>query len=138
MTPEKALSHFAYKLQNTWKMTEADLKAYNCLVDFVEKKQKQSLIDNQLFGKLYIYLFGEFVNYYRSTVMDNIPQKELHRQLAKPIKQMVQEVTEKLNNIEMELILKETKSLKEYKPMSYDEVAENLRVMVNGALNEFN
>jgi len=39
MTPEKALSHFKYKLTTSWKPTAFDLEAYNALVEFVNEKQ---------------------------------------------------------------------------------------------------
>ena len=138
MTIEKAMQRIGWRLSGKpFQPNQNDIDAYNFIVEFVEQKQKQQIIDNQLFGKLYIYLFGEFVNYYKATVIDDIPQKQLNKLLSKDLKQIVQEVTDRLNFSELENYVKK-KDLKGYKPMEYEEVAENMRVMVNGALNTFN
>ena len=138
MTPHKAIEHFKWKLQNKWKPTKVDIEAFNAVKNYVVEKEKQQLIDNQLFGKLYIYLYGEFVTYYKASVMDDIPQKELHKLLDKPLKMVVESVRDRINLYEMDYHMKKNKNLKEYSELDYDELADNLRIMVNGALNEYN
>lgn len=136
MTPNRALQHFKWKLQNSWKPTAPDIEAYNALVAYNKEQNEKTINDNQLFGKLYIYLFGQFVNYYQSTALDDIPQKELHKLLDKDLSTIVQEVTDNLNLYELKNSI-EAQKHKDYKPMEYSEVAENLKIMVNGALNTY-
>jgi len=139
MTTNQAIKRFHWRLSSgkPFQPNQNDLEAYNTIAEFVEEKQKKEIVDNQLFGKLYIYLFGEFVNYYNTSAMDTIPQNELNRILAKDMRLLVDEVKDRMNINELEVVLKEKGDLKCYEGMSYDEVAENLRVMINGAINEY-
>lgn len=118
------------------KMTKAsgqEREAFNYLIDFIGGKHKDIIRDNQLFGKLYIYLYGEFIKHYQTTVFDPIPQKELHRILDRPIKTIVEEFVDTINTGEMyqDATGKTAK-------WDYEGTADNLRVMVNKALEEFN
>ena len=137
MTPEKALSHFKYKLTTSWKPTAFDLEAYNALVEFVNEKQKQQLNDNQLFGKLYIYLYSQFINYYKCSLVDDIPQKELNKILDKPLKAIVSELVDNNKLIDIEQHISDNNSLDGFVEVSYNDIADNLRVMVNASLNQF-
>ena len=149
ITIEKALYRLGGKLSNRddngklkpFYTDKFDLECFNRIVDFVEDKQKKQLINNQLFGKLYIYLYGEFVNYYNSNIMSDIPQKELHRLLCKDLRSIVQEVTDRINLNELDIDVKYSQKNKtelKHNPLTYEEVANNMRLFVNGALNEYN
>lgn len=137
MTTNQAIKRFHWRLSTgkAYQPNQNDLEAYNVIAEFIEEKQKKEIIDNQLFGRLYIYLFGEFVNYYNSSVMDEIPQKELNKLLTKDMRLLVGEVVDRLNLNELDESVKSG----EINPpkLSYDEVAENLKIMINGAINEF-
>ena len=115
MTTERAISHFEYKLTNSWKPTKHDLEAYNALLKYIETKKKETIINNQLFGKLYIYLFGEFITYYNASVFDEIPQKELHKILDTDLRVLVTNLKDKLNLKDKEDYIIQEKSLKGFK-----------------------
>ena len=66
-----------------------------------------------------------------------IPQKELHKLLDKDLRLIVTEVMDKINLTDMEYHIDKEKTLEGFKNVEYDEVAENLRIMVNGALNAY-
>jgi len=131
MNVKKALERLSFRFgRGNFRPNQLDVDALNELIEYVGGKEKKQLKDNQLFGKLYIFLYGEFVNYYKCTVMDNVPQKELHRVLNKDIRILVQEVADRLNMAETASNSGQT--------MGYDEVAQNMQIMVNAALNTFN
>ena len=139
MTVNKAMQRYSWRLSQgkPYQPNELDIEAYNVIATYIEEKQKKTIVDNQLFGKLYIYLFGEFVNYYNTTVNNKIPQKELHKILDKDLRTIVDEVKDRLNAKELEVCIQNEQDLKNYKPMEYEEVATNLRIMVNDAINEY-
>ena len=139
MNIEKSLQRIEWRFSQgkEFKPNGNDIEAYNELAEYFNQKEKQQLIDNQLFGKMYIYLFGEFVNYYNCTVMDNIPQKELHKLLDKDLRLIVEDVTDRLNNAEISACMERKGHLDGYAPMKYEEVAENLKIMVNAAINTY-
>lgn len=139
MTIEKAMQRIGWRLGTgkPFQPNQGDIDAYNFIVEFVDKKQKQQLIDNQLFGKLYIYVFGQFMTYYKCSFDSVIPQKELHKLLDKDLRLILSDVIDKINISDMEYHLEKEKTLEGFKNAEYEEVAENLRIMVNGALNTF-
>jgi hypothetical protein len=173
MTIEKALGHFGWKLDpknNQWKPTGKDIEAYNFMCDYVEQKQREQLNNYLLFAKLYTYLFGEFLKYYKCSPLSNTPQKALNSILAKDLDFLVKNLTDDMNVQEMYLYCVESnlsgfmdkhpfqvtsKKKKEMvnalqesvtndggegllKPSwEYQDVEENLKVMINAAINQF-
>lgn len=139
MTIEKAVSRIGWRFGTLKPFTpnQGDIEAYNFIVDFVEQKQKQQINDNQLFGKLYIYLLDKFCDYYKCDLDDIIPQKELNKLLDSNLRSLVRDLTDKLNQKVLEDHIKENNTLNGIKRIEYDEVAENLKIMINGALNSY-
>lgn len=138
MKIEQQLQRIAWRLGSGKAFTpnQNDIEAYNDIAEYIDMKQKQQVIDNQLFGKLYIFVYREFVRHYKATVMDEIPQKELNKILARDVNSLLLEVMEDLNMFELKNAI-EAKRHKDYSPMTYDEVVDNLKVMVNGAINTY-
>ena len=162
MNINKAIEHFKWSLQNKWKPTETDVEAINSIIKFTKEKHEKQYNDNQLFGKLYIYVLGEYINFYKSSVQSDLPQKELHKLLDRPINQIISEFTTKANDAERYLRLKEAglsgehpatipeaqKEIERSKIASIgmkifddiiteDEATDNLIEMVNLALNDY-
>jgi hypothetical protein len=115
---------------------KTDFDAYNELVEYVDIMEKNLINNQQLFGKLYIYLFTEFVKHYNCTVMDDIPQKELHKLLDKDLRVLVTEAQELLNLCELESAIKNGRH-KEYSPMEYSEMADNFKSMISAAITTY-
>ena len=149
MTIKKAIEHFEWKFKNKWKPTQADLDAYNTILKFVEDKHEQQYNNNQLFAKLYITFYGELIKYYNATVFDKEPQKALHQILDTSIQTIIQKFLDK-SNLQEQTIKHSTKNgfkhpnqvdTSDIEPnavsMTYDEAEENLKTMINLALNTY-
>jgi hypothetical protein len=151
MTIEKAVSRIGWRFNNCFfdkngnkrdrsmpfVPDKEDLDCYNHIVDYVEQKQKNQINDNQLMGKLYVYLIDKFCDYYHCDLYDQTPQKEINKLLNSNLRHLVSELTDKLNQKELEHHIKENNTLEGLKKTTYDEVAENLKIMINGALNSY-
>jgi len=159
MNIKKAIEHFRWKLDpenNQWNATKKDLEAYNCLVRNYKKQQEETLNNNTLFAKLYVIYYGELLKYFESTAMDNIAQKELHKELDKPWTQIVEDFIYKHQTIEMSLQVpkeyrglhpRETKFKKfvedtgfkftDIEKIDFEETENNLQHLINLALNEY-
>ena len=139
MTIEKALSRIEWRFTQgkSFLPNEGDAEAYNFIAEFCIKKQGTQLKDNQLFGKLYIFLFKEFLKFYRTDVTDSIPQKELHRILDKKLPLLITEFLDERNQINLERHIEADFPIGKFKKMEYQEVSENFRTLINGALNSF-
>ena len=149
MTIKKAIEHFEWKFTNKWKPTEADLNAYNTILKFIKDKHEQQYNNNQLFAKLYITFYGELIKYYNATVFDKEPQKALHQILDTPIQTIIQKFLDKAN-LQEQTIKHSTKNgfkhpkqvdTSDIEPnataMTYDEAKENLKTLINLALNQY-
>jgi len=96
---KKAINRITWRIGgNGWKANQNDADAINFIIDFVNVKHKEQINNHQLFAKLYIYVYGQFLSLYDATVFDDIPQKELHRILDKPLEQIIEDFTRQLNN----------------------------------------
>lgn len=101
MQIEKAIKHFHYKLSNIWKATDKDIEAFKGIRDFVVRKNENQINNNQLFAKLYVYVYAQFLEKYNATVFDPIPQKELNKMLSKPLDLFIQSFTKNINESDM-------------------------------------
>lgn len=108
MTIKSALSRIIWRVQgNGWNANQNDQEAINTIIDFVNNKSKKQINDNQLFAKLFVYVYSNFLEYYKTTVFDKTPEKELHKILEKPLTQIIEDLKEQLNTSEMYEIKKE-------------------------------
>ena len=143
MTETQGIKRLGFRFQQAlsrdgkFTIYQEDINALNAIAEFIQEKQKNSIIDNVLFGKMYVYLYGQFVTHYKCSAIDNIPQSELHRLLDKDYRVLVQEVADKLNLSELENVIEKDKSIKNYEPMKYEEVAEIFKIMIVSAINSF-
>lgn len=104
MTIKKATEHFGFKLNpknNIWKATKKDIEALNTIMDFVEAKHKKQIQDYHLFAKLYIMVYSQFLDKYKSTVFDDIPKKQLNKYLETPLVEIIERFKDKLNESEL-------------------------------------
>src|SRR5690606_17812111 len=99
MTISYAIEYITTKLSYL-KPGRNDVKAINTIIDFVDKKHKKQIMDNELFAKLYIYAYATFLDRYKATVFDEVPVKELSKFLAQPLDRIILRFTDKLNESE--------------------------------------
>ena len=156
-TIKKAVEHFIFKLDpknNIWKASEADGKAITQIVKFVEDKHEEQLRNNQLFAKLYITYYGELLKYYKASIFDKEPQKDLHKTLDTPLETIIDNFRATLKDIEISKTFEVNGSIrhplewseqdkanikmKKVNLIPYDEAEDNLTAMINLALNTFN
>ena len=123
-TPEKALKHFHFKLSNSWKASKADVESFEIIKNFIVKKQKEQQHDYELFAKLYIFAYGEFLKKYKSTVFDVVPQKELNKFVLRPLSSFLSDFTELLNVSDQYKIISDLNILKTHPALVKDKKAE--------------
>ena len=100
-TINKAVNRLTWRINNGWKANENDIESINFIIDFVNKKHEKQINDYGLFAKLYIYVYGQFLQHYKATVFDKIPEKELHKILDRPIATFIEDFKNQLNNSEL-------------------------------------
>jgi hypothetical protein len=139
MNIQKAAKRLTWRFNDnrTFKPNQNDAEALNQIIDYINKKEKQQLIDNQLFGKLYIYLLDSFISHYKTTEEDSIPQKELHRILNATGKTLIQKFTDNRNLEALELQLELKKNIEDLEPIEIEEASTNLAAMINAAINSY-
>ena len=99
---KKAMQRIGWRLQQpNFKPNNEDKQAYNSIIQIIENQQKEQFKNNELFAKLYIHVYGKFISHYKTTVLDPIPRKELHKILEKPISHLVDKFTQEMNDSEL-------------------------------------
>ena len=142
MTIKTALERIFWRFKSI-KGNETDQETLNTLAEFVNDKHTKQLQDNEMFAKVYIFMYSYFLKRYDTDIYDSIPQKELHRYLDQPLERIVTRFKDKLNEKEYELqgtivhpaIGKSTSKFKEV--WDYETVKEHLELMINMAINQF-
>lgn len=165
MTVHKAIDRITWRLNNGWKANENDARAINTIIEFINDKHKEQLVNYGLFAKLYIYFYGSLLNHYKATVFSSIPQKELHKILYKPLEDHIEHFKNTLNDSELyiaysdlDISLKhpkllteeerqrDAKKLEENKDKiagaianawDYESVKEHLDTMINKAIDTY-
>lgn len=99
-TIKKAVERITWRMSNGWKSNDTDIEAINFIVDFVNITSKDNLKQNELFAKLYIWSYSQFLKKHNATVFDPIPQKELNKMLSKPIEIFIEAFRQDLNTTE--------------------------------------
>lgn len=108
MTINDAVKYMGFMLKkNYWKKTDKSLKAYNTIAEFVEEKHAKQLENNQLFAKLYVYIYTKYLVHYDCTIFDSKHQIEIHKLLDQPFSYFIEELTKVLNDSEIYYTLKE-------------------------------
>lgn len=100
-TISRAIGRITWRMQNGWKPNKIDMDAINYVINFVNRQQKKQFNDYQLFAKLYIHVYGQFLKHYKATVFDKIPEREVHMILEKSIEDTIERFKNGLNASEM-------------------------------------
>lgn len=143
---DKAINRIAWRFTHdkAFKPNENDIDSVNCLIDWINRQRSESVKNNQLFAKLYIYFLNQGIRYYESTVFDDIPKKELSNILNLPLanfytafhkeihSNQIIKITDKFKEDGLQIELKEFEE-----KYSLEFVTEQLNTMINECLNRF-
>lgn len=143
---DKAIQRIAWRFSSdkSFKPNENDIDSVNCLIDWVNRQRSETIKNNQLFGKLYIYLLNQGIRHYEATVFDSIPKKELSSILNLPLANFYTAFHKELHSNQIIKLTDKFKEdglqieLKEFEEKySLEFVTEQLDTMINECLNRF-
>jgi len=125
-----------------------DVDSLNCILNWINNQKKETLNNNTLFAKLYIYVLTQEINYHDTTVLDPIPQKKVSALLNHPLDKFYKSFVNDLyqNQLKRLLVLSESdeqkKVIEEYQKQKnlYPEglIESQLNHMITEALNRIN
>jgi len=132
---EKAVQRIGWRIKEKhWKCNQNDLDAYNFVVNYVKKQQDIIINSNELFAKLYIHMYFQYLMSYGSDFNNPIPKSILNKELSKPIQQHIQEFYELSNEVsfikKVDSDLKNIK-LEDMQKFDYDFIHDNLVKQIN-------
>lgn len=90
----------ATKKDNTFTVNQNDIDALTTIAGYVEQTQKQQYEANHLFAKLYTYMAMKIMDNDGSTVFENNHRRKIGNLLKKPLSQIMDDLTESLNDSE--------------------------------------
>lgn len=125
-----------------------DVEALNCIMNWINNQKKETLNDNKLFAKLYIYHLTMNIRHFETTVLEPIPQKDLSKILSYPLEHFYKSFEMDLYNNQLNGLLEATDDIEQLEIIqSYIEqndlyprehIAMQLNHMITEALNRFN
>lgn len=143
MNIEKSVQRIGWRLKNHWKHNETDVNAYNDIVEYVENAQKSLYEQHELFAKLYIHIYGQYLMKYMATPYDKIPRQVLNSELMKTTEQQMIEF-HRITNDAMQLNqiknIKNPEDLRSFKvdTFSYEFVEQNMEKQINEVIFKHN
>jgi len=94
MKIDKAINHLAKKIGSNQYATDFDKECIDILINYVQDSREQKMRNQDLYYKMYIHLYNQFVNQY-----DDIKsQVRLHKILELPVQFHIDQLTATLNN----------------------------------------
>ena len=149
MKIDKAIAHLAKKIGSNQYATDFDKECIDTLINYVSDSRAEKLNGQDLYYKLYLYLFNQFVNQYDKS--EDKAQIRIHKILEMPVRFHLDQLTASLNSRQLyeDLKLEEdganaseaTKErLEAYfkaRLWSTTEVEENIRQMAQKALEMY-
>lgn len=101
MTFESAVQHLTWKLNLNKKMSDKDASALNSIIAYYNNQQEDSLHRYELFAKLYIFTYGQLLKFFKATVFDEIPQKQMNVLLKRSLQEHCRMFMNQLNDSEL-------------------------------------
>lgn len=128
--------------------TELDVEALNTLIGWINRQKKESLNNNVLFAKLFIYYKTQFIRNNETTVLDGFSTKELCRLLDTPLELFYEAFYNDLHDNQLNRLLKtdnkeeELQIIEDYKnykkTFTKKYVCDKLAYEITEALNRLN
>lgn len=95
-TIEKAMEHFAYRLQNgRYEPNQKDVDAFKFVAEWINREKVKEIRNNAIFGKLFCHVFSQEVQFYNGDF--EFAQKKMHEYLKNPIEFYYDEFIKKAN-----------------------------------------
>lgn len=102
MNTYNALSRLKWRFEQgkEFKPNETDIEAFNEILKYYSDTQEKQFEANELFAKLYLYIFMRILENDKSTVFDNNARKKIGNILVRPLPQIIDELKDSLNRSE--------------------------------------
>jgi hypothetical protein len=98
MKLKQAFDRLKFTISNQNKPNANDIEAFNKLAEFFKLKQKETIVEHQLFAKLYAFVLCEFTNHY--TELDRA-NKEINKILSEPLDLRIEYLIIKAKEMEL-------------------------------------
>lgn len=143
METKKALQRLGWRFSeainkgdNIFRINANDLEALKSIDSAIKEHQKQQYEHNELFAKLYIYLFQKILENDNATVMDKEPRRKIYNLLKKPLESIISDFTQSLNDSERYEVLESAGVSMEHPALETEENKQNDTAAIQEALKE--
>jgi hypothetical protein len=103
MTTTESIKRLSFTISKQNKPNATDAEALNKIIQFVNQTSKETIQENRLFAKVYIFLLQELSVYYKSVDLAN---REINKILSlNSVEILCKDLTAKLNQIESQRYL---------------------------------
>lgn len=136
-----------FKIEKGFTPNKNDKNALNTVLNWINREKEVNIHERAviLFSKLYIYILNQNIEYYKTDVLENEPQKEISKLLDLPLENFYEAFYSKLKDRQLDRMLERVEKqndktftkqeLKEYFDHNFSK--EHLNHMITEALNRF-
>jgi hypothetical protein len=108
---KKAIERLKWRMGNeTFRPNKNDVEAINEIITFYNDFESRVFERQELFAKLYVYLFMKVLEQDKSTVFENEARRKIGNILEKPLCQIIEELQQSLNDSELYVMIDKTKT----------------------------
>lgn len=149
MTILEALNRLVWRLSpdpekgyKNFKPNDNDVNALNRIIQHVNDSRDTTVRNNQIFAKMFIWCYSWMLDHYgeelrdgtkvSASVFDDIPQKELNKQLDRPISEYYSRFLDKLNDREMFILKQEIEERQRVDPKALEKLSKEERQIITG------
>lgn len=165
MRPEKSIKRLIYRFEQalktptkSFKIYQEDIDSIKDLAELVAKQKEENISQNQLYFKLYVYLYTSFATHYSCGIDNSIIQKEINKILDRPLEFLIMEMVD-VANLNHSIISMESLGIKSKHPLTrsdvenkifsdnsdkvefgswdFDKIIEKLKTSINSTLNKY-
>lgn len=86
--------------KNPFPVNESDVEAYNRIKEYVAEKEKEQFANNELFAKMFIFMYMRILEQDGSGILNNFARKKICGFLKKDLSEIIQLFTDSLNEQE--------------------------------------
>lgn len=139
MKKAEAIKRISWRFSNfkTFNVNAQDIEAWNTVLDVINANDTENFQNNLLTAKLYMRMLKATLEYYGTDIMDDKPQKALHRSLEKPIDWHFQHLTDFLNTQGLYQRIENDKLTDVSDAFEKEDIQNNIKILVNECLRKY-
>lgn len=139
MKKAEAIKRISWRFSNfkTFNVAPKDIEAWNTIIKVINSQDSENYQNNLLAAKLYIRMLKATLEYYKTDIFDDKPQKALHKALEKPLEWHYKNFTDFLNQQDLYQRIENDTLVDAKNAFEQQDIERNITILVNECLRRY-